>query len=131
MVVGFLFACHGASSVLGWFGGFMGKGGTVAFGTWPGWWAGVIQLVGGILVMLGLGTRIAALISSGSMAYAYFVVHQETGLLPIQNGGVASAMYCWAFFLIVFTGAGPLSLDAVLSRSRTTAPAPEPEGASV
>lgn len=83
--------------------------------TWPGWYAAVIQLIGGILVALGLGTRVAALISSGSMAYAYFTVHQSHALLPLQNGGEPSAVFCWVFLLIVFTGPGALALDGLLT----------------
>ncbi|MFF2728043.1 DoxX family protein [Streptomyces sp. NPDC058008] len=114
IVVGFLFACHGAASLFGVLGGSMG-GGTVPTGTWPGWYAAVIQLVGGTLVALGLGTRAAALISSGSMAYAYFKVHQPASLFPLQNGGEASAVFCWAFLLLVFTGSGALALDRFFS----------------
>ncbi|MEW2575276.1 DoxX family protein [Streptomyces syringium] len=116
IVVGLLFACHGAASLFGVLGGAVG-GGTIDAGTWPGWYAAVIQLVGGGLVMLGLGTRSAAFIASGSMAYAYFDMHQSSALWPIQNGGEASAMFCWAFFLLVFTGPGALSLDRLFSRS--------------
>ncbi|QKV95195.1 DoxX family protein [Streptomyces sp. NA02950] len=124
IVVGLLFFCHGASSLLGWFGGMMGTGKTVDAGTWPGWYAAVIQLVGGGLVMLGLGTRSAAFISSGSMAYAYFVEHQPEKLWPIENGGEASAMFCWALVLLVFTGPGPLALERLFSRaSAADAPA--------
>ncbi|MFI1796185.1 DoxX family protein [Streptomyces sp. NPDC020379] len=118
VVVGLLFACHGAASLFGVLGGAAGVGGTIAAGTWPGWYAAVIQLVGGVLVLLGVGTRSAALISSGSMAYAYFDVHQSMALWPIQNGGEASAMFAWAFLLLVFTGPGALSLDRVLRRTR-------------
>ncbi|WP_156722483.1 DoxX family protein [Streptomyces apocyni] len=119
IVVGLLFACHGAASLFGVLGGAMG-GGTVETGSWPGWYAAVIQLVGGGLVMLGLGTRAAAFISSGSMAYAYFDVHQPTALWPLQNGGEASAMFCWAFLLLVFTGSGALGLDRLFSRAGAT-----------
>ncbi|RNG18066.1 DoxX family protein [Streptomyces botrytidirepellens] len=126
IVVGLLFFCHGASSLLGWMGGAMGTGKTVEAGTWPGWYAAVIQLVGGALVMLGLGTRIAAFICSGSMAYAYFHEHQPEKLWPLQNGGEASAMFCWAFFLIVFTGPGPWALDRIFGSSRASAAAAEP-----
>ncbi|WP_019633121.1 DoxX family protein [Actinomadura atramentaria] len=115
VVVGLLFACHGAASLFGVLGGAHG-GGAVAAWTWPGWYAAVIQLVGGALVALGLGTRAAALIGSGSMAYAYFKVHQPGALWPIQNGGEPSAMFCWTLFLLVFTGPGPISLDRVLVR---------------
>ncbi|MFD0418970.1 DoxX family protein [Streptomyces sp. NPDC127108] len=118
IVVGLLFACHGAASLFGVLGGTDGGGGTVDAGTWPGWYAAVIQLVGGSLVLLGLGTRGAALISSGSMAYAYFKVHQPESLWPIQNGGEASAMFCWVFLLLVFTGSGAFSLDRVIAAAR-------------
>ncbi|MFE2019805.1 DoxX family protein [Streptomyces sp. NPDC059499] len=118
-VIGFLFACHGAASLFGVLGGAMG-GGTVPSGTWPGWYAAVIQLVGGTLVALGLGTRIAALVASGSMAYAYFKVHQPESLFPLQNGGEASAVFCWAFLLLVFTGPGAVAVDRLFS-SRTSA----------
>ncbi|MEU9560013.1 DoxX family protein [Streptomyces fumanus] len=116
IVVGLLFACHGAASLFGVLGGAAGTGGTVDAGTWPGWYAAVIQLVGGSLVLLGLGTRVAALIASGSMAYAYFKVHQPGALWPMENGGEASAMFCWAFLLLVFTGSGAFGLDRVLDR---------------
>ncbi|MET8172144.1 DoxX family protein [Streptomyces clavifer] len=119
-VIGFLFACHGAASLFGVLGGAMG-GGTVPAGTWPGWYAAVIQLVGGTLVTLGLGTRLAAFIASGSMAYAYFKVHQPESLFPLQNGGEASALFCWAFLLLVFTGPGALAVDRLFSsRARST-----------
>ncbi|MFD9500633.1 DoxX family protein [Streptomyces sp. NPDC060035] len=116
-VVGFLFACHGAASLFG----ILGGDGTVPAGTWPGWYAAVIQLVGGTLVALGLGTRIAALIASGSMAYAYFKVHQPESLFPLQNGGEASAVFCWVFLLLVFTGPGAVAVDRLFStRTGTT-----------
>ncbi|MEU7042628.1 DoxX family protein [Streptomyces varsoviensis] len=123
IVVGLLFACHGAAALFGILGGAGGGGDTVAAGTWPGWYAAVIQFVGGILVLLGLGSRTAALISSGSMAYAYFSTHAPEGLWPLLNGGEASAMFCWAFLLLVFTGPGALTLDRVLARSRQETPA--------
>ncbi|HSV65636.1 MAG TPA: DoxX family protein [Mycobacteriales bacterium] len=117
MVVGLLFACHGAASLFNVLGG--PHGGPLAVGEWPGWWAALIQLVGGSLVLVGLLTRPAALASSGSMAYAYFVVHQQQALWPIQNGGEASAMFCWAFLLIAALGPGRWSLDAVLASRRS------------
>ncbi|MEU0228345.1 DoxX family protein [Streptomyces sp. NPDC006284] len=121
IVVGLLFACHGAASLFGVLGGASG-GGTVDAGTWPGWYAAVIQLVGGTLVLLGLGTRAAALVSSGSMAYAYFKVHQPSALWPMENGGEASAMFCWAFLLLVFTGSGAFGLDRLLTRRTSERP---------
>lgn len=107
IVIGFLFALHGTAKLFGW---PATKTGAVPFGTWPYWWAGLIELVVGVLVMVGLFTRIAAFIGSGQMAYAYFTEHQPEGLLPIQNGGELAALYCFAFLLLVFTGGGALAL---------------------
>jgi putative oxidoreductase len=129
IVVGLLFACHGAASLFGVLGGAAGgDGGTIPAGTWPGWYAAVIQLVAGGLVILGLGTRAAAFLASGSMAYAYFDVHQPMALWPLQNGGEASAMFCWAFFLLVFTGSGAFGLDRLIAR-RSAEADPETEPA--
>ncbi|WP_265523401.1 DoxX family protein [Oerskovia flava] len=116
IVVGLLFACHGAATLFGVLGG--GHGPSPAIGQWPGWWAALIQLVGGTLVMLGVATRLAAVVCSGSMAYAYFVHHQPDGLLPLQNGGEQAALFCWAFLLVAALGpgrwalAGPITLTA-------------------
>ncbi|MGN9820555.1 DoxX family protein [Streptomyces sp. SD11] len=114
IVVGLLFACHGAVSLLGVLGGLDGKGATVETGAWPNWYAAVIELVGGTLVLLGLGTRIAAFIASGAMAYAYFKVHQPEALWPIENSGEGAAMYCWSMLLLVFTGSGAFGLDRLI-----------------
>lgn len=121
IVTGLLFASHGAASLFGVLGGAHG-GGTVAAGTWPGWYAAAIQLVAGALVLLGLGTRAAAFVASGSMAYAYFTVHQPGALWPLQNGGEASAMFCWAFLLLVFTGPGALALDSLFASRASATP---------
>ncbi|MFI1399338.1 DoxX family protein [Streptomyces sp. NPDC020681] len=110
IVIGLLFACHGAASLFGVLGGE-----TVEAGTWPGWYAAVIELIGGSLVLLGLGTRSAAFVASGSMAYAYFNVHQPDGLFPLQNSGEGAALYSWAFLLLVFTGPGALALERVFA----------------
>lgn len=117
IVVGLLFASHGAAKLFGFFGGVDGSSGaTVPVGVWPYWWAGIIELVGGLLVTIGLGTRVAALICSGSMAYAYFVVHLAEGPFPIQNGGELAALYSWLFLLIVVIGPGPFAVDSLWSR---------------
>ncbi|WP_405592194.1 DoxX family protein [Streptomyces sp. NBC_01190] len=126
MVISLLFVCHGAATVLGAFGG--PEGGKPSVGAWPGWWAGLIQLTGGILVFLGIGevgTRVAAVVSSGSMAYAYFTVHQKHAVWPIQNGGELSVLFCWSFLLLAITGPGAWTLTWLVSRaSARTAPAP-------
>jgi len=120
IVVGLLFASHGAATLFGVLGGAKGGKAPELF-AWPGWWAAVIQLVGGIAVMLGLGTRLTALICSGSMAYAYFTVHQPKAMWPIQNAGEPAAMFAWAFLLIVFLGPGAWALDRALRRERVSA----------
>lgn len=113
-VVGFLFACHGAASLFGILGGAAGTGGaTVSFGVWPSWWAALIQLVGGGLVMVGLLTRPMALLCSGSMAYAYFVAHQSRALLPMENGGEPASLYAWVFLLLAVLGPGTYALDSL------------------
>jgi putative oxidoreductase len=116
IVVSFMFICHGAQGLFGAFGGIGGKGTAVELGSWPVWWASVIHLVAGGLVLLGLFTRPAAVLCSGAMAYAYFVVHQPKGLLPIQNMGEPAALYCWIFLLIAILGPGSFALDAVRTR---------------
>ncbi|MEU7879502.1 DoxX family protein [Microbispora bryophytorum] len=131
IVAGLLFVCHGAATIFGVLGGNRGTGHAMAFGTWPGWWAAAIQLIFGTLVLVGLFTRVSALLCSGSMAYAYFTVHMPQGLFPIQNGGEAAAMFCWSFFLITVLGPGAWALDTLIHRARhhqeeadTYAPAP-------
>ncbi|ROT28278.1 DoxX family protein [Micromonospora sp. HM5-17] len=127
IVVGLLFALHGTASLFGVFGGNRGSGEAIPLGTWPGWYAAVIQFVGGALVLVGLGTRVAALVCSGSMAYAYFVVHQPEALLPLNNGGELAALFCWSFLLVAVLGGGRWSMDAVLARLRNRAAVEETE----
>lgn len=112
VVFGLLFVCHGAGSLFGALDRT-----SVPSGTWPNWYSAVIELVCGTLIVLGVGTRAAAFLASGAMAYAYFKVHQPEGLFPIQNSGEMSAMFCWAFLLLVFTGPGALALDRLFVAS--------------
>ncbi|MEV7097531.1 DoxX family protein [Amycolatopsis sp. NPDC051045] len=116
IVIGFLFACHGLKTLFGLFGAKS----TAAVGAWPGWWAAVIQLVCGALVCVGFGSRVAAVLGSGSMAYAFFAVHLPTGLLPIQNGGEAATLFCWSLLLIAFVGPGRFALGNLPARQRTS-----------
>lgn len=108
IVIGFLFAVHGTTKLFGW--PISQGGGAVPVGTWPYWYAGVIELVVGVLVMLGVFTRVAALIGSGQMAYAYFTEHQPKALWPIENGGEMAVLYCFSFLLIAFAGAGAFAV---------------------
>ncbi|GGK27628.1 integral membrane protein [Pilimelia terevasa] len=116
VVIGLLFAFHGAAKLFGLFGSK-----TAQLGHWPGWWAGLIELVTGLLVLVGLFTRPAAILASGTMAYAYFVVHQPAALLPMQNRGETAALYCWIFLLIAAIGPGAYALDRYLPDLRATA----------
>ena len=78
------------------------------------WFSAVIELVGGVLLTLGLFTRLAALIMSGEMAVGYFLVHAPKSFYPYLNGGELAIMYCFVFFYLIFAGAGPLSFDALI-----------------
>ncbi len=111
VVVGFLFACHGAQKLFGAFGKT-----AVPIGAWPSWWAGVIEFVAGAFIVLGLFTRVSAVLCSGAMAYAYFTVHQASGLLPLQNKGELAALYSWVFLLIAIVGPGAFAIDAIRRR---------------
>jgi putative oxidoreductase len=105
IVAGFMFVFHGAQKVLGAFGGQQ-----MAVGTMP-WIAGAIEIVGGILIMIGLLTSLAAFICSGEMAAAYFMAHQPKGTWPIENGGELAALYCFVFLYIASRGAGIWGVD--------------------
>lgn len=111
IVFGFLFAIHGASKLFAW--PVDSGSGATPVGTWPYWYAGVIELVLGLLIMLGLFTRIAAFISSCEMAFAYFTQHQPKGRLPLENGGELAVLYCFGFLLLAAIGGGAYALDAV------------------
>ena len=106
IVAGFLFACHGAQKLFGLFGGPPGEMPAALLYS-----AGVIELVGGALIAVGFLTRYAAFLCSGTMAVAYFMVHQGMGLFPIENRGELAAVYAWLFLFIAARGAGPWSLD--------------------
>ena len=73
--------------------------------------AGGIELIGGILVMIGLFTRPAAFICSGTMAVAYWMAHGMRDVFPMLNGGELAAMYCFVFLFIAAKGPGIWSLD--------------------
>ena len=109
IVIGFLFTIHGTVKLFSW--PIALPGGATPFGTWPYWWAGLIEIVVGLLVMIGLVVRPAAILGSGTMAYAYFTAHQPKALWPIENGGELAILYCFAFLLIAFTGAGAFAIQ--------------------
>lgn len=78
--------------------------------------AGVFELVGGILLAIGLFTRPVAFILSGLTAVAYFIAHAPQGFYPLTNGGELAALYSFVFFYIFFAGPGPISVDAMLKK---------------
>jgi putative oxidoreductase len=73
--------------------------------------AGMLELVGGVLLVVGLFTRPVAFILSGMLAVAYFVAHAQQGFFPILNGGELAALYCFVLLYLAAAGAGPLSID--------------------
>jgi putative oxidoreductase len=78
---------------------------------------GVIELVGGVLILLGLFTRPVAFILSGNMAVAYFMAHAPKNFFPMRNGGDAAILYCFVFLYLVFAGGGRWSIDAAVGRA--------------
>jgi putative oxidoreductase len=110
---GIMFACHGGQKVLGWFGGVPPEA-----PKWIIWTAGPIELVGGVLIAIGLFTRPVAFLCSGLMAAAYFKGHAMGGFLPKVNGGELAVLYCWLWLYIAAQGPGAWSIDGVLERRR-------------
>ena len=114
LVVGFLFTCHGLQKVFGLLGG------RVQLSDPVGAIAGVIELVGGVMIAFGLQTGYAAFLASGLMAVAYFKAHAAKGFWPIQNRGELAVLYCFVFLYMATRGSGRYSLDALLfSRGKT------------
>lgn len=116
-VFAFLYTAHGSSLLFGW-----PIATRIPVGVWPFWWAGVVEFVAGLLILVGLFTRAAAFIASGQMAVAYFWQHQPHALWPIDpaqgghGGGEPSVLYCFAFLLLVFLGPGAYALDTARRR---------------
>ena len=98
IVFGVLFAFHGAQKLLGVFGGQQ-----VSLASQLGA-AGIIELVGGLLVAAGIAVTPVAFLCSGEMAFAYFRAHFPRGVVPIQNGGELAVLYCFAFLYISTRG---------------------------
>lgn len=80
--------------------------------------AGVIELVGGALLVLGLFTRPVAFVCSGLMAAAYFIAHAPKSFYPILNGGELAVLYCFAFLYLAAAGGGAWSLDRMMGAKR-------------
>lgn len=80
------------------------------------WYGAILELVGGLLLMVGLFTRPVAFILAGEMAFAYWMFHAPRNLYPTLNGGDAAILYCFLFLYLAFASGGPWSLDAILKR---------------
>jgi len=108
---GLLFMEHGLQKLFGLFGGMGPTGGTVPLVSLMGL-AGVIESVGGLLLVLGLFTRAVAVVALLEMLYAFATVHLPRGGAPIQNGGELALLYGLIFAFLAANGAGPASLDS-------------------
>lgn len=112
IVAGLLFLWHGSQKLFG-FPGSLPEG----MPPFIIYVAGPIELVGGILIMVGFFTRWAAFICSGQMAVAYWMVHGTKSLFPLVNQGELAALYCFVFLFIAAKGAGIWSLDTTQGRA--------------
>ncbi len=113
IVAGFMFLAHGAQKWLG----FPAPRGTPTTLMSLSGAAGVLELGGGTLLMLGLFSRPVAFVLSGLMAFAYFIAHAPAGFWPLLNRGELSALYSFVFLYIAAAGGGPWSLDRLLRRA--------------
>jgi putative oxidoreductase len=113
LIVALLFIEHGSMKLLGFppSSGFA----NVSLFSMEGA-SGVLELVGGLFLLLGLFTRPVAFILSGEMAFAYFIAHAPKSFFPALNKGELAVVYCFLFLYIAAAGAGPWSLDSVIAR---------------
>lgn len=114
---GLLFMQHGAQKLLGWFGGFGGEGGTAPLFSLFGL-AGVLELIGGLLIVIGLFTRPVAVLLVVEMLWAYFQAHLPQGVVPILNGGELALLYALVWAYLAAAGPGPASVDGAIGRRR-------------
>lgn len=112
IMAGLLFLQHGTTKYLGFPASQMSGASPMSMGGA----AGIIELVGGVLLILGLFTRPVAFIMSGTMAVAYFYAHFPQGFFPLLNGGELAALYCFVFLYLAAAGGGPWSLDAMRAK---------------
>lgn len=117
IVAGGMFFMHGASKLLAWPVGMPPDMKTTAsLGTQTGI-GGLLELVGGLLLVLGLFTRPTAFIMAGTMAVAYFQFHQPGGFWPMVNGGELAVLYCFVWLFFSAGGAGAISIDEARKKS--------------
>jgi putative oxidoreductase len=116
IVAAFLFLAHGTQKLFGF--PVASPGGPAELLSQMGI-AGLLEFVGGGLLLAGLWTRPVAFLLSGEMAFAYFLVHAPQGFWPMLNGGELAALYCFLFLFLAAAGPGPWSLDSVNGSART------------
>ena len=115
---GLLFLQHGIQKLFGLLGGVGGHGETVQLMSQMGL-AGVLELVGGIMLIIGLATRPTAFVLLCEMIAAYLIAHAPQGGTPVQNQGELALLYAFVFGFFVGNGAGPFSIDSLIaSRAR-------------
>ena len=113
IVAGFLVIAHGTQK---WLAFPAPRGTPTEFWSLSGF-AGVLELVGGFLLLIGLFTRPTAFLLSGLMAFAYFMAHAPKAHFPILNGGEAAILFCFVFLYLACAGAGPWSVDAARGKA--------------
>jgi putative oxidoreductase len=113
IVMGLMFWCYGLRKMLGWLGEEPEPLLSLQ------WFAGIVELFGGALLVVGLCTRPTAFICSGQMAFAYFINHNPRGFFPILNGGERATLFCFFFLFLVVAGSGRWSLDGRRALTRT------------
>ncbi|MDA0312730.1 MAG: DoxX family protein [Gemmatimonadetes bacterium] len=113
IVVALMFMQHGATKLLMIFGAE-----SAAEFLTQRWFAGVLELYGGGLLVVGLFTRPVAFLLAGEMAFAYFMAHFPRGWVPVMNGGELSVLFCWTFLFLAANGGGSFSLDGLLAARR-------------
>lgn len=117
IIAGALFCMHGMPKLFGWFGGMGEAGGSAPLFSLMGL-AGVLEVFGGLLILLGLLTRPVAAILALEMVIAYFKAHFPQGPVPYLNRGELALLYMSVWIFLAGNGAGPWSLDGVMRRSR-------------
>lgn len=106
-MTGLLLLQHGAAKYLNFPVGPMNNASPMTLGGF----AGILELVGGVLLILGLFTRPVAFILSGMTAFAYFLAHAPQGMYPLLNGGELAVLYCFVLLYLASAGGGSVSLD--------------------
>jgi putative oxidoreductase len=109
IVAALLFIEHGTMKLLGFPAATNGGGSLTALLAT----AGLIEAVGGLLLLVGLFTRAAAFVMSGEMAVAYFMAHLPRDFFPVHNGGESAILFCFVFLYLVFSGPGAWSVDGM------------------